>query len=447
MLGADRYPHVAAIVIQVKCCKNVVIWSKRRRIKYRRNESYTGKEIPKARKRGKVSCISWHSIRSHSTRIKLRKSKYYKGTVTAKVEGYIRAEGIQMYIRSCKAESIKAEVDVNRTAYEKKVGKGTNVLIVCRHWVHEDPLPLWTGSIEQRIEGKEALVNNKGKFSPLGDRSIPINVKVELSAAERDREVEGRTGSIEQVVEEKAASVRVASLSSHSGAVNISVSVKMEPSVKEGDQEVEMNRVQHGATPGEFLRLCMNVITVNRCPEYIICEYKRALFDLCSSNKPLMCVNRYSITLYTIMRAIFRNATYTATVRAIRYSIIGIIGTYTATMCVKRYFNTIRAIRYSIIGIIGTYNATICGKRYLNTLYRILCAVPINTVYINKNTVRGNSTVINRAEYCEYYVIYNPVDRMYMYTHKVTSEYTCNTVLTKLYWGYIGSNRHGRYGE
>ncbi len=120
------------------------------------------------------------------------------------------------------------------------------------------------------------------------------------------------------------------------------------------------------------------------------------------------------------MRAILRNATYTATVRANRYSIIGIIGTYTATMCVKRYFNT---------------------------LYMIMCAIPINTVYINKCTVKGYSTVTNRAESCDYYVLYNPVERWYMYTHKVTSEYTCNTVLTKIYWGCIGSNRHGRYGE
>jgi hypothetical protein len=413
-----------------------------------------------------VGVIAILSIMSPSTTIKFRNSKYCKSTVTAKLVRYIGAAGRQIYTRSWKAESIKAEVDVkiegrersdtvrpgtggqerpslwrtgsikqviegkavrgtgyiihilgSYTAYGKKVGRGANVLIVYWHWVHEDPLLMRTGSIEQMIEWKAALVRNEGNTSLLGDRAIPINVKIELSVKESDREVEGGTGSIEQVVEEKAASVRVVGLTSHSGAVNISVSVKMEPSGKEGDQEVEMNRIQHGATPGELLRPCMHVITVNRCPKYIMCDDKCALFDLCPSNKPIMCVNRYSNTLYTTMCAILRNATYTA------------------TMCVNRYSRN------------ATYTATMCVKRYSNTLYMIMCVIPRNTVYINRSTVKGYSTVTNRAESCDYYVLYNPVDRRYMYMHKVTRVYTCNTVQTGLYGGCIGSNRHGRYGE
>jgi len=98
MLGADRYPHVAAIVKQVKCCKNVVMRSKRCRIRNKRNESYVRKEIIRARKRGKVSCISWHSMISPSTTPKFRNSKYYKSTVTAKLERYIGAAGRQIYV-------------------------------------------------------------------------------------------------------------------------------------------------------------------------------------------------------------------------------------------------------------------------------------------------------------------------------------------------------------
>ncbi len=281
----------------------------------------------------------------------------------------------------------------------------------------EDPLPMRTGSIVQMIEWKATLVSNEGNTSFLGDRSIPLNVKIELSVKESERVVEGGTGSIEQVVEEKAASVRVVDPTNHSGAVNISVSVKMEPSGKEGDQEVEMKRVQHGATPGEFQRPCMYEINVNHCPKYSMCDVKCALLNLCPNNKPIMCVNRYSNILYTIMCAILRNATCTA------------------TMCVNRYSRN------------AAYTATICVKRCSKTLYMIVCALHRNTVYINMSTVKGYSTVTNRAESFDYYVLYNPADRRYMYMHKVTRVYTCNTVQTGLYWGCIGSNRHGRYGE
>jgi hypothetical protein len=268
MLGADRYPHVAAIVKLVKCCKNVVMRSKRCRIRNRRNESYVRKEKIRAKKRGKVSCISWHSLMSPGTTIKFRNSKYYKSTVKAKPKRYIGAAGRQIYIRGGKAESIEADVDVkiegrerreivrlgigvqerpslwwagsikqviegkavrgteyiryiyvSCIAYGKKAGRGANVLIVYWYWVHEEPLLMRIGSIEQVIEWKAALVSDEGNTSHLGDRYISVSVKKELSGKEGDRELEGGTGSIEQVVEGKAASVSVVGYTSHSGDV------------------------------------------------------------------------------------------------------------------------------------------------------------------------------------------------------------------------------------
>jgi hypothetical protein len=263
-----------------------------------------------------------------------------------------------------------------RYIYASCTGRGASVVIDYEYWVHEVPLLRRTGSIEQLIEWKAALVSDEGNTSHLDDRYISVSVKMEPSGKKGDRELEGGTGSIEHVVEGKAASVSDVCYTSHSGDVYISVSVKMEPSGKEGDQEVEMNRVQHGAPPGEFLRPNMPIITVNRCPKYIMCDDKCALFDLCPSNKSIMYVNCYSNILYIKMCVILRKATH-----------------------------------------------------------------------INKSTVKLYSTVTNFAEACDCYVLYSLADRRYMYSHKVTRIYTCNTMQSGLYWGCIGSNWHGRYGE
>ncbi len=425
MLGADRYPHVAAIVKLVKCCKNVVMRSKRCKIRNIRNVSYVRKEKIRSKKIGKVSCILWNSPMSPGTTIKSRNSKYYKSTVRDKPKRYIGAAGRQIYIRCGKTESIEAYVDVkiegrerreiirlgrvmqgyiryicaSCIVYGKKAGRGVNVLIVYGYWVHEDPLLMRTGSIEQVIEWKAASVSDVGYTSHSGDMYISVSVKMEPSGKEGDQEMEGGTGSIEQVVEWKAASASDVGYASHSGDVYISVSVKMEPSGKGGDQEMEMNRVQHGAPPGEFLRPSMSIIPVNRCPKYIMCDDKYALFDLCPSNKYIIYVN-----------------------------------------C---YFDD----KCALLDLCPSNKSIIYVNCYFSILYIKMCVILRKATYMNRSTEKPYSTVTNFTEACDCYVLYSPVDIRYMYSRKVTRIYTCNTRQTGLYWGCMGSNWHCRYGE